>query len=178
MNRTQVIIAGLVGVAAITTAVAVGVAFAPGTAFGNGSQPSLLQTVPRALYEKYGLHLTQPQAASGPLLGMNEAEARAAAVALSPGSQVREAVLLNVEDDPPGSPPVSCLCWVVSTNPAGGIHLLQAGSGPMPRNDAEATAIAQRRSALLAVANTAYHLDVFDAKTGAWVYSTEGIDAP
>ncbi len=130
----------------------------------------VLKSVPADLLESHGIHLAR--AATTGHLPVSRAEAEEMTREHWPGITVREAVLARVETENHVSD--GCLCWVVSSMPAGGIMI----SGPMPLTDADATARAQYVAELRAGMHDQYHIDVIDATTGRWLFASEGARVP
>lgn len=133
-----------------------------------GSPDAVLDSVPADLYEQQGIQLSPP--VSVPSTSIDVSQADRVSVNRAPGSKIVESKLLNV-DAQTTTGEIKCLCWVVSTDPPGGIFI----SGPLGGTEAQrATAIANLRSQM----QNPYHLDFIDAESGKWLFAAEGARVP
>lgn len=158
MNHRRMKIGWIALLAVAALAITAAVTLGGGSSNAVG-EPGVLKTVPDSVLAGGNLHFT---AASGQQLAaarIDQAHADDVALKHTAG-KIIETVLANV-DDQLSEPSLKCLCWVIASEPPGGVYLHQ----PIPR---------EGQPVVRFVPTQTYHLDFVDAATGEWLYAAEG----
>lgn len=149
---------GLMGLAALVT-IGIVAAVAGQTSSSAVGEPGVLKTIPASVLEGGKLYLSVPSAQGAASAKLARATAEDTARKRTAGKVVESA--LAIVNDRLGEPSMKCLCWVVASEPPGGVYIHQ----PIPR-DGQPT--------VRFVPTQTYHLDIIDAVTGQWLYAAEG----
>lgn len=160
LKRRSVKFAGLTSLLGILGICgAVGLVAAAGSSEAAAPAPGVLKSVSPAVLEGGKLHLTAPDALQSARARVGQATAEDVARRHAAGQVIETALALV--DDQLSQPPMTCFCWVVASEPPGGVYIHQ----PLPRSG---------QPLVRFVPTQTYHIDLIDAVTGEWLYAAEG----
>lgn len=124
-------------------------------------QPSPLALLSQRALNASGLNLTVPKDSELAKAEIGRAVAEETAIRQFGGGQILESRILYVQDEFGGGGGSICLCWVVSSKPAGGNYIHQPVA-----NEGEGV--------FRFTVEQEYRLDMIDAVSGVWLYAASG----
>lgn len=163
------------GVIFVGLAAALGIAVLAGSTIDPSVMGSTATDIPPSPFESLkadmlatnGIELRSPdggEAAVGRAVLSEEQAIDRAMTKMAPGSRALETKLVEYTDKYT-NPPFTCLCWIVVSEPAGGIFVSGGPGGSRQSSDPDA---------IIATLADPYHFDVIDATTGEWLGAREG----
>ncbi len=155
-RRRNLSLPGLFAIAAVGLIAIAGLGRDSSKAAG---EPGVLKTIPDSVLAGGSLHLSTPSQERAAAARIDRATAEDVALKHTAGKLI-ETALAEV-DDQLSEPSLKCLCWVVASDPPGGVYIHQ----PIPRDG---------QPVVQFVPSQTYYLDFIDAVTGQWLYAAEG----